>query len=116
MPSRSSNPTGLRIVQLAASLALSSALLYLAGGCAGGGQAAREDAALDAYVKGVMAYQKGDTDRAMTNLQAAVNKKNDLVMARSMLGDLHRSRSEYDAAREQYEVVTRLDPYEHQNH
>ena len=114
MPSRS-NPTAVRIVSFAASLGLFSAVLYLAGGCAGG-QAARDNSALDAYVQGVMAYQKGDNDKAMANLQDAVSKKNDLVMARSMLGDLHRSRSEYDAAREQYEVVTRLDPYEHQNH
>jgi tetratricopeptide (TPR) repeat protein len=33
-----------------------------------------------------------------------------------MLGDLYRSRSDYDAARQQYEVVARLDPYEYHNH
>src|SRR5690349_5753305 len=85
-----------------------SSLLYIAGGCASGGNAARDQSALNAYVQGVRAYQAGDTDKAVTNLQAAVSKDNDLVMARSMLGDIYRARSNYDAAREQYEAVTRL--------
>jgi tetratricopeptide (TPR) repeat protein len=55
----------------------------------------------------------------MASLQDAVSKKDDLVMARSMLGDLYRakgSKEDYDAAREQYEAVARLDPYEYLNH
>ena len=92
-----------------------SSLLYIAGGCASGGNAARNDSALNAYVQGVRAYQAGDTDKAVTNLQAAVSKDNDLVIARSMLGDIYRARSNYDAAREQYEAVTRLDPYAYNN-
>ncbi len=89
-------------------------LLYIAG-CAGGGTAKDTDA-LNAYVQGVKAYEKGDTVKAMASFQDAVNKKNDLVMARSMLGDLYRSKSDYQAAREQYEVVAKLDPYEYSHH
>lgn len=106
-----------RTAAVAGSAYVLATLLYVASGCAGGsGTSAKDASALDSYVQGVMAYQSGDTNKAMANLQEAVNKKNDLVMARSMLGDLHRQRSEYDAAREQYEALTRLDPYGHQNH
>ncbi|MDB5320343.1 MAG: hypothetical protein JWN40_1974 [Phycisphaerales bacterium] len=117
-PMRSSNPTAARNVLTFAAFAwLLSTLLYLgSGGCASSGTAGRNDAALNSYVQGVRAYQSGDTDKAMTNLKAAVSKNSDLVMARSMLGDIYRARSDYDAAREQYEVVARLDPYEYSNH
>jgi tetratricopeptide (TPR) repeat protein len=98
-----------------ATVTLLSASLYVAGGCRSP-KAARDESALNSYVQGVMAYQKGDTTKAMANLQEAVNKKNDLVMARSMLGDLHRARSDYNAAQEQYEALTRLDPYAYNNH
>jgi tetratricopeptide (TPR) repeat protein len=90
--------------------------VYVAGGCAGKGAAARNQAALDSYVKGVLAYQKGDTRQAMTNLQDAVNKKDDLVMARSMLGDLYRAQSDYESAKVQYVALTQLDPYGYFNH
>jgi tetratricopeptide (TPR) repeat protein len=113
MPSR--NPTARSVLTFAASAWLVCSLLYLGGGCASA-PAAKSDAALDSYVKGVMAYQKGDTDKAMVNLQDAVSKKDDLVMARSMLGDLYRSKSDYESAREQYEVVAALDPYDYIHH
>ena len=113
---RSRNPTAARpLLTVAAFAWLGSSILYLGSGCASG-TAARNDSALNAYVQGVRAYQSGDTDKAMTNLQDAVNKKNDLVMARSMLGDLYRSKSDYEGARQQYEVLARLDPYEYSNH
>jgi tetratricopeptide (TPR) repeat protein len=111
----SSKPTQHRILTIAAVAWLAAFSLYCVGGCASG-RSAKGNAALDAYVQGVLAYQKGDTDKAMANLQDAVSKKDDLVMARSMLGDLYRARSDYDSAREQYEVVARLDPYEYLHH
>ena len=116
MPSR--NPTARSVLLFATSTWLLASLLYLSGGCSGG-TSSRNDAALDLYVKGVLAYQQGDSAKAMVNLHEAVSKKDDLVMARSMLGDLYRakgSKDDYDAAREQYEVVARLDPYEYVNH
>jgi tetratricopeptide (TPR) repeat protein len=105
-----------RTLAAAGSAYVLASLLYVAGGCAGGGTTAKDNSALESYVQGVLAYQSGDTTKAMANLQDAVSKKNDLVMARSMLGDIHRARSEYDAAREQYEALAQLDPYEHNNH
>src|SRR3954471_14907411 len=68
--------TGARaVVGCAGTMFLLTAALYLAGGCAGdGGKSAKNQAALDSYVQGVMAYQKGDTTEAMAKLQDAVNK------------------------------------------
>ena len=106
------------VLAIAASVWVLSSLLYLAGGCASG-SAASKGTALDSYVQGVLAYQSGDSVKAMANLQEAVAKKDDMVMARSMLGDLYRakgSHDDYEAAREQYEAVARLDPYEYLNH
>jgi tetratricopeptide (TPR) repeat protein len=109
------NPTPRRILTTAAFAWLASCLLYLGAGCAGG-NAARNDSALNAYVQGVRAYESGNTEKAVTDLKDAVNKNSDLVMARSMLGDIYRARSDYESAREQYEVVAKLDPYEFSNH
>src|SRR6185436_5609470 len=100
---------------LLACFAAVCALLPQLAGCAGGG-AARNESALDSYVQGVKAYNAGDTQAAMTNLQRAIDKKNDLVMARSMLGDLYRARRDYDSAKEQYRALASLDPYYYLNH
>lgn len=121
MPSRTRSDrrpsTARALLTAVATLWLGSTALYLAG-CADRGKAdaTRNAAALDSYVQGVLAYQNGDTTKAMADLQAAVNQKGDLVMARSMLGDLYRARSDYEAAREQYEVLSRLDSYSYLNH
>lgn len=118
MPTRSSHCATRphRVLAVTACAGLLSSLFTLVGGGCASGKATQESSALKSYVQGVMAYQKGDTEKAMANLQEAVAKKDDLVMARSMLGDLYRARSDYDSARQQYEVVARLDPYEYSNH
>src|SRR5688500_12666910 len=101
----------------AAAAALCSVFIIHIGGCTSGGDSAeRNKTALDYYVQGVRAYNKGDTESAMVNLQQAINQKNDLIMARSILGDLYRARLDYDAAKEQYEILTRLDPYDYFNY
>lgn len=107
------NCRGALTLSLAALFAL--CLLHLAVGCQTASET-RNSAAIDSYVQGVLAYQKGDTSTAMTKLHDAVAKKDDMVMARSMLGDLYRAKSDYPAAREQYQVLTRLDPYYYLNH
>jgi tetratricopeptide (TPR) repeat protein len=112
------NRTYRSVLTLAASAWLTASLLYMSGGCTSG-TAAKSGTALDSYVQGVLAYQSGDSVKAMANLQDAVAKKDDMVIARSMLGDLYRakgSHDDYEAAREQYEAVARLDPYEYLNH
>lgn len=104
-----------KLLLLAAGLIAMATLLQVGVGCAGN-PSARENTALHAYVQGVLAYQKGDNNTAMASFQDAVNKDSNLVMARSMLGDLYRANSDYEAAREQYEVLTRLDPYDYVNY
>jgi tetratricopeptide (TPR) repeat protein len=108
--------TARAVLAIAGSTFLLTTMLYLNGGCAGSATPAREQTAIKAYVQGVLAYQKGDTDKAVADLQEAVNIKGDLVMARSMLGDLYRARANYEGAREQYEVASRLDPYDYVHH
>jgi tetratricopeptide (TPR) repeat protein len=104
------------ITLAAAAAAICSLALYI-GGCASSRDSAeRNKSALDAYVQGVRAYNGGDTDAAMKNLQQAIQKQNDLIMARSILGDLYRARADYDAAREQYLTLTTLDPYDYFNY
>ena len=115
-PPFSRSACGARAVVVIALVAMSAYALLHVAGCATSRDPAASQTALDAYVQGVKAYNSGDTQGAMTNLQRAIEKKNDLVMARSMLGDLYRSRSEYDSAREQYQVLAALDPYSYFNH
>src|SRR2546429_4766672 len=62
-PMCSSKPTHHRILTAAALAWIAAFSLYCAGGCASG-KSAKGNAALDAYVQGVLAYQKGDTDKA----------------------------------------------------
>ncbi len=113
---RHREPTCRNLISFAAVLAVVSMALSAGIGCAGGGGAAKNETAIHSYVQGVMAYQMGENDKAMASFKEAVAKKDDLVMARSMLGDLYRARSEYDSAREQYEVLTHVDPYDYFNH
>jgi superkiller protein 3 len=96
-------------------LAAVSSVMLVVLGCANR-DSGRHGGAIDSYVQGVLAYEKGDTTKAMSNLQEAVKKDGDLIMARSLLGDIHRSKAEYDSAREQYEQLATLDPYEYRNH
>jgi len=109
---------GRNLLTFAVAAWLGASLLYIGAGCVNRQptEAAKSAAALDSYVQGVMAYQQGDTAKAMSELKDAVSKKNDLVMARSMLGDLYRSKSDYDNALEQYSVLSKLDAYSYQNH
>ncbi|HSI34773.1 MAG: tetratricopeptide repeat protein [Phycisphaerae bacterium] len=103
--------TVVRFLARAAALAVASAAGYVVVGCARGTDNPANQTAIQSYVQGVRAYNDGDADKAMASFQAALAKQNDLVMARSMLGDMLRARSEYDAAREQYAALTQLDPY-----
>ncbi len=73
-------------------------------------------AAIDSYVQGVLAYNSGKNERAITELQAAVRQHDELIMAHAMLGDLYQSKRDYKQAVNQYEVVVKLDPYSYKNH
>lgn len=68
------------------------------------------EAAIDTYVRGMLAYQDGDEDGAMEDLKTAVNQHGNLILARVMLGDMYQDRQDYAQAIDQYQVVTQLDP------
>lgn len=95
--------------------ALATIGLLLAAGCAGQGPSSPPKA-IDRYVQGALAYEKGDTDTAVLQLSEAVKENPDLTMAHIVLGDIYREKSDYHNAADQYEQAVRLDPYEYKNH
>ncbi len=68
------------------------------------------------YVQGALAYQEGDRERALAALQAALRENPDLIMARFLLGTIHKEKGEYQAAADQYKRVVELDPFVYSNH
>ena len=74
------------------------------------------DAAVDSYVQGVLAYNQGNRDKAIAELQQATRQHDELIMAHSLLGDLYQSKQDYPKALAQYEATIRLDPYSYRNH
>jgi superkiller protein 3 len=67
--------------------------------------------AMNRYVDGLRAYQSGDKTAAKNAFAEATEANPEMIMARSMLGDLFREEKDYQQAAEQYEVLTKLDPY-----
>ena len=91
--------------------------VYLAG-CAAAPSSgpANRVAAIDRYVQGVLAYNRGDSEKAISDLQAAVQQHPELVMAHSVLGDLYQSKRDYKDALSQYQATIVLDPYGYKNY
>src|SRR5687768_11098298 len=79
-------------------------------------RSANRSAANDPYVKAALAYQDGDRDRAASLVQNALEKDPDHIMARLLLGNIHRDKAEYAAAAEHYQRVSELDPYSYKGH
>jgi superkiller protein 3 len=73
-------------------------------------------AVAETYVRGVYAYQSGNHDAALADLQAAIAANPQLIMPRMLLGAIFKQRSDYRAAAEQYEKLVQLDPYFAENH
>ena len=100
--------------------AVTVAMLLGVAGCATDPSAGPVDPnkppAVDLYVSGVRAYDAGDKDRAIRELETAVAKNPDLLMARNLLGELYKERNDFTAASVQYEVLTEKDPYTLSNH
>ncbi len=71
---------------------------------------------VDHYINGAIAYQNGQMDRAIAELQAAVAENPSLTMPHVLLGDIYRSRHDFRNALDQYQAAVRLDPYEYRNH
>lgn len=67
--------------------------------------------AMSRYVDGLRAYHAGDKAAARTAFTDATTANPDMIMAHSMLGDLYREDKEYTKAAQQYDLLTKLDPY-----
>jgi tetratricopeptide (TPR) repeat protein len=109
--------------QICWSLLLSAMLLL--GGCANnkngsktasGDDEPTETNATKLYVRGHLDYQQQNYDRSLRSLEAALRSDPNLIMARFLLGTIHREKGEYEAAAQQYERVVQLDPYSYTNH
>jgi tetratricopeptide (TPR) repeat protein len=106
-----------------AGLLLGGSLIGLVGcaGKTGGGRGTvggrlEKPVGVDYYVQAVNAYNAGDNNRAIVMLLEAIRQNPNLRMARSMLGDLYRSRGDYRQAIPNYERFTELDPYNYDAH
>src|SRR5438105_3995816 len=100
-------------------------LALTTGGCRGGGGAGKSGPstvgaahtanasdkaqAMNRYVDGLRAYHAGDKAAAKTAFAEATAANPDMIMARSMLGDVYREDKEYAKAAEQYDALTKLD-------
>jgi tetratricopeptide (TPR) repeat protein len=114
---------GSALHRLAARFVAGSAVItlcLLSGGCLlhhGGGSATTEpQAGTEEYIRGATAYQQGDNDTAVTELTQAVEENPDLTMAHVILGNIYRSRADYNQATVHYEIAVKLDPYDYENH
>ena len=89
----------------------------LGAGCAGRRKPApRGPTAARLYADGVSAYRAGDKEKAVRLLTEAVRQNPNLAMAHSILGDIYKESGDYNSAANQYESLTKLDPYAADNH
>lgn len=88
-------------------------ICLLAAGCAV--QSADQSRATQEYVSALNALHANDKTRATSLLERAIDQNPDLVMAHIVLGDLYFDENETAKAASQYEVLTRLDPYNADN-
>lgn len=114
-------PDGYRNTLTSVALATVSAMLVVyGGGCAA--PSANTPAspgapvAVEEYVSGVTALQAGNRVAAVADLEEALERNPQLVMARRVVADIYREDRDYERAAAHYEVAARLDPYTHANH
>ena len=95
-------------------------LTLIASGCANGpGQGTsglNRAGAVETYVKGVYAYQAGQNDQAVEVLKQALQANPQLIMPRVMLGKIYKDRGDYSTAKDYYETLVVMDPYDPQHH
>ncbi|MGA3067988.1 MAG: tetratricopeptide repeat protein [Tepidisphaeraceae bacterium] len=105
--------------RIATATVVAAALLF-SGGCmlhhGASSESKQPQAGTEEYIRGATAYQNGDTDTAITELNQAVEENPDLTMAHVILGNIYRSRADYNQATIHYEIAVKLDPYDYENH
>jgi len=70
----------------------------------------------DPYLRGALAYQQGDAQTAMEQLQRAIEANPGQIMAHVLLAQLFRDKEDYAAAAQRYRSATFLDPYTWTHH
>jgi Tfp pilus assembly protein PilF len=73
-------------------------------------------AGAELYVKAMVELDKGDQDKAIADLNAAIEQNPSLRMARLKLGELYLTRKDYEQAVPHLQAASDLDPYTVTNH
>src|SRR4051794_30595145 len=71
---------------------------------------------VELLVQGHQAMARGDKEKAIESLQAALQVNPNLITPKAMLGEIYRSDGKYDLASQQYEKLVVEDPYWQPNH
>ncbi len=113
--------SGYRNTLASAALASVGALLVSwGGGCAAPSATAPTTpgapVAVEDYVSGVTALESGNRAGAVADLEEALERNPQLVMARRIVADIYREDRNYERAAAHYEIAASLDPYSHANH
>ena len=91
-------------------------LALIASGCANGSgrgtSGLNRSGAIETYVKGVYAYQAGQNDQAVEVLKQALQSNPQLIMPRVVLGKIYKDRGDYATAKDYYETLVVMDPYD----
>lgn len=90
--------------------------MFVMQGCASDTSTPNRPRAIENYVSGMQSLNAGNEERALAQLETAVQRNPNLIMARMTLGDIYKENREYDRALPQYEKLTELDPYTGSNH
>jgi Flp pilus assembly protein TadD len=72
-------------------------------------------AAGDLYLAGAADYQNGDKDKAVDELVISVHQNPDAVMPRQLLAKIYLEKNDYAKAADQFQALTKLDPYTEPN-
>lgn len=101
--------------KLVAATVLLAAMLAGLGGCV---QPDRYNtqAAVDHYVRGRLAAERGDVNAALRELALAVKNDPTLSVAYSAAGDIHRQQGDYAAAADSYAEACKTNPYSFRPH
>ena len=84
--------------------------LFVAGCSSNEPNTSQHSPALKHYVDGVLAFRRGDNDKAISSLRESINNNSDMIMAHMVLGDIYKTKKEYRNALAEYQTTARLDP------
>ena len=91
-------------------------IAFLAPACTGCIEAARQQAAINHYVRGQVLADKGQYDAALEELALAVKSDPKLSTAHAATGDIYRRRGSHELAKRSYERACDANPYAFRPH